>query len=99
MSVRLGNACDVPHFRVEEQILIVVALVHEQPVYPQLFKRDHIILPALVIQTFQLCVQIFPCLFHLLDRVPCAFFFGGFFNGQGQLVNLPLYGCLLPLNA
>ena len=45
----LCDACHIPHFRVKEQVLVIVALIHKQPVYPQLLKGHDIIFPALVI--------------------------------------------------
>ena len=45
----LCDTCHIPHFRVKEQVLVIVALIHKQPVYPQLLKGYDIIFPALVI--------------------------------------------------
>ena len=45
----LCDACHIPHFRIKEQVLVIVALIHKQPVYTQLLKSHDIILTALVI--------------------------------------------------
>ena len=53
-AVVLGFAClcntsYIPHFRIKEQVLVIVALIHKQPVYTQLLNSHDIILTALVI--------------------------------------------------
>ena len=53
----LGNTGNIPHFCIEEQVFEPVALVHKQSVHAQLLKGDNIIFLALVIQTFQPCLQ------------------------------------------
>ena len=45
----LCNTSYIPHFRIKEQVLVIVALIHKQPVYTQLLKSHDIILTALVI--------------------------------------------------
>ena len=47
-----------------------MGLVHEQPVYAQLFKRHHIVLAALGLQLFQPCFQRLFRAFQLLDGEP-----------------------------
>ena len=49
-----------------------MGLVHEQPVYAQLFKGHHIVLAALGLQLFQPRLQRFFRAFQLLDREPLA---------------------------
>ena len=49
LGISLRNASNIPHFRVEEQVLVVVALIHKKTVNAQLFKRDYIILTALIV--------------------------------------------------
>jgi len=44
------KTCHVSHLRVEEQILVIVCLVHIQTVNAELFKGDYIILAGTVLQ-------------------------------------------------
>ena len=45
----LCNTSYIPHFRIKEQVLVIVALIHKQPVYTQLLKGYDIIFPPLII--------------------------------------------------
>lgn len=47
-----------------------MCLVHEQAVYAQFFKRDYIILTALVVELFQLGLDGFSGALQLLDGEP-----------------------------
>ena len=53
LRVRRGEARHVAHFCVEKEVLVVVRLVHEQPVHAQLLKGHHIVLAAFRLQLFQ----------------------------------------------
>ena len=44
LRFRSGQACDIAHFCVEEQVLERVCLVYEQSIYAQLLKGNHIVL-------------------------------------------------------
>ena len=44
LRFRGGQACDIAHFCVEEQVLERVCLVYEQSIYAQLLKGNHIVL-------------------------------------------------------
>ena len=67
LRLRSGQACHVPHLRVKEQVLEGMALIHIQPVYTQLLKGDHIVLPVSVDQFIQPRLQGLSCFLHLLD--------------------------------
>ena len=53
LRLRSGQTCHVSHLRVKEQVLKGMALIHIQPVYTQLLKGDHIVLPVSVDQFIQ----------------------------------------------
>ena len=68
LRIGLSNTSDIPHFCVEEHIFIEMALIHKQAVNTKLLKCNHIVLAALVVQLLELCLQVFLCFLHLLDR-------------------------------
>lgn len=78
-------------------VLVVLALVHKEPVNAQLLKGDHIILSLIGAQFFQLGFQCFPGLFHLLDTeiLTCVDF--QLIDGGKRFINLLLNNTLLPL--
>ena len=70
LRVRSGKARHIPHFCIEEQVFIIVRLVHKEPVHAQLFKRHHIVLAVLGLQLFQPRLQRLFRAFQLLDGEP-----------------------------
>ena len=58
----------VSHFCVEEQVFEAVRLVYIEPVYAELLEGHNIVLAALVVQLFELQLDLLLCLFKLLDR-------------------------------
>ena len=95
----LCDAADVPHFGIEKQIFIVMALVDEQPVNAQLLERDHIILAALVVQFVQLVLQALAGLFHPLDGKVLRLVRLRLADTQNDLVHLLFQNGPLPLDA
>ena len=57
-----------PHNLIEEQVFVVVRLVHKKPVHAELFKSYHIILAAFRLQLFQPGLQGFLGPFQLFHR-------------------------------
>ena len=53
LRVRSREARHIPHLGIEEQVFVVVRLVHKEPVHAELFKSYHIILAAFCLQLFQ----------------------------------------------
>ena len=68
LRVRSGEARHIPHLGIEEQVFIVVRLVHKEPVHAELFKSYHIILAAFRLQLFQPGLQGFLCPLQLFHR-------------------------------
>ena len=71
----LGNACHIPHFCVKECIFVIMSFIHIQTVYPQFFKRYHIILFLFVLQLFQTPPETLFGLFQLFYRKTAAITF------------------------
>ena len=69
-------------------IFEIMALVDENSVNAQLFKCDHIVLAALIIQLVDLGLQALFRLLHLFDREILRFFSLGFGNAHHDFVNL-----------
>ena len=46
LCIRSRKASHIPHFRVEEKVLVAVGFIYEQPVNAQLFKGHNIIFPG-----------------------------------------------------
>ena len=67
-----GQARDVSHLRVEEQVFVIVAFINKEPVYTQLFKGYDVILLFGALELLQLGLQAFLRLFELLDGEPVA---------------------------
>ena len=65
------KSCDIPHFRVEEQILKTVCLVNIEAVNAELFKGDNIVLACAVLQFAQSRLQ---ALFGSLQGLDCEAF-------------------------
>ena len=68
LCVRSGEARHIPHLGIEEQVFVVVRLVHKEPVHAELFKSYHIILAAFRLQLFQPGLQGFLGPFQLFHR-------------------------------
>ena len=73
-----------------------MAFVNKKPVHTQFLKCDNIILPALVIQLIQLCLQVFLCLLHLLNGKILASVPLYFFNPHHNFRNLLFQNDSLP---
>ena len=74
-----------------------MAFIHEKPVHAQLLEGHYIVLPCLVIEFGQHCLQHAAGLFHLLDGIALAAFIFGFVDRCGDVIDLSLYGSGLPL--
>ena len=95
--LRLARAqtCDITHFRVQVEVLKRLALIHKQPVYAQLFKRNHIIFTVCALQLFQFLFQRLAQLFQLLYREMLANLRFRFFDGLLDFIHLFLNQTLL----
>ena len=91
----LCDTCHIPHFGIKEQIFIVVALIHKEPVHSQLLKGNDIIFSGCIIQAFQSCLQGFLCFFHLFDCVTLPILRFCRFNRHLDLINLSFDDALL----
>ena len=92
-----GKPRHIPHFRVKEQILKSVCLVHKEPIHAKLLKGYHIVLAFGGLQLLHPRLQRAAGLFQLLDGealAPHGLHLG---NGVGDLVYLLLQDALLPL--
>ena len=96
LRFRSGQACDIAHFCVEEQVLERVRLVYEQPVYAQLLKGNHIVLSVGCPEFLQSRLQSFPGLFHLFDRKTFTILGFHLSNGVFDFINLGSQNPLLP---
>ena len=76
-------------------VLIILALIHKQPVYAQLFKRNHIIFTVCALQLFQFLFQRLAQLFQLLYREMLANLRFRFFDGLLDFIHLFLNQTLL----
>ena len=76
-------------------VLIVLAFIHKQPVYAQLFKRNHIILTVCALQLFQFLFQRLAQLFQPLNREMLASLRFRFFDGLLNFIHLFLNQTLL----
>ena len=78
-------------------VLVILALVYKQPVYAQLFKRDHIIFAVGGLQLLQLLFQGLAQLFQLLYSKMLASLLFCFLDGLLDFIHLFLNQPLLPL--
>ena len=92
----LVDTCYIPHFCVHKEVFVVMCLVHKKPVNTQFLKGDGIIL-LLVVQLFQLRLQIELCFLHLFDAPLIAVFQLGLPDSGHNFVNLILNHRFLPL--
>ena len=69
LSLGLGDAAYIPHFRHQKEVLKIMALVNENAVNTQFLKRHNIVFPALVVEFRQLRLQRFTGALHLFDGV------------------------------
>ena len=67
LGVGLGNAGHVMHLRVEEQILELVALIHEKSINAQFLEGNDIVTLLAVLELFQLRLKALLGALHLLD--------------------------------
>ena len=91
-----GKTSHISHFGVEEQVFVIVRLVHEQPVNAELLECDHIILAAFALELFQAGFQRALRFFHLLDRIAGAVIVPHFLNAGGNVFDLLLQEPDLP---
>lgn len=98
LRLRLCEPRDVAHLCDEEQVLVVMRLVHEQPVCAQLLKRHQIILARLIVELIQLEFNGLPRLLHLLYGKPLRLGGLGVGDTKNDLVQLLLQHGLLPLD-
>ena len=56
MRFGLGNTADIPHFGVEVQVLIKMALVNKEPVNAELLKVDNCVLTLGIVELVELCL-------------------------------------------
>ena len=91
LCFRLCDTRHIPHFRIKEQIFIIMWLVHKEPVHTKLLKSYHVVLPWCIVQFLKPCLQRLPWFFHLLDGI--SFPIVGFclLNGKFNLINLAFY--------
>ena len=80
LRVRLRDACDVAHLRIQEQVLVKVAFIHKKPVHAQLLEGHYIVLPCLVIEFGQPRFQHAAGLFHLFDGIALTALIFGFID-------------------
>ena len=78
-------------------VLVVLALVHKEPVNTQLLKGNYIVLALIGAQFFQLGFQRFAGLFHLFDGEILACVGFQFVDGGKRFINLFLNDTFLPL--
>ena len=74
-----------------------MTFIHKEPVNAKLFKGDHIVLTLIGAQFFQLGLQRFSGLFHLLDGEILACVDFQLADGGKRFINLLLNDTLLPL--
>ena len=96
LRFRCGQARNIAHFCVEEQVLERVCLVYEQPVYAQLLKGNHIVFSVGCPEFLQSRLQSFPGLFHLFDGETFAILGFHLSNGVFDFINLGSQNPLLP---
>ena len=99
MSFGLGNAADIPHFRVEVQVFIKMALVNENPVNTELFKVDYRVLTLGIVELVELYFYSFSGFHKLLDRELFSFACLHIVNTTLNVIKLPFELFPLPLNA
>ena len=99
MGFGLGNAADIPHFRVEVQVFIKMALVNENPVNTELFKINYRILALGIVELVELCFYSFSGFHKLLDRELFALACLYIVNPTLNVIKLPFELFPLPFNA
>ena len=62
----LSNAAYIPHFGIEEKVLVVMTLIYKQSVHTQLLKGHDIILFGLIVELIELLLDGFLCTLQLL---------------------------------
>ena len=97
-GLALGDAADVSHLGVEEQVLVVVGLVHEDPVDAELLEREHVVLVGLVSELGESHVQALLRDLHLLHAEPFAVLRLDLGYAVGELGDLALYERSLTLH-
>ena len=96
LRFRCGQACNIAHFCVEEQILKGMCFVYKQSVYAQLLKGNHIVFSVGCPEFLQSRLQSFPGLFHLFDGETFAILGFHLSNGVFDFINLGSQNPLLP---
>ena len=99
MSFGLGNATDIPHFRVEIQVLVKMALINKEPVNAELFKVDYRVLALGIVELVELCFYPFSGFHKLLDRELFSFACLYIVNPTLNVIKLPFELFPLPFNA
>ena len=94
----LGDAAHIPHFRIEEKVLVVMALVYKEPIHTQLLKGHNIVLFGLVVELIELLPDGFFSAFQLLDREVISTVLFQFRNPLRHLIKLLFKDRPLPFN-
>ena len=82
------QTCDITHFRVQVEVLKRLTFIYKQPVYAQLFKRNHIIFTVCALQLFQFLFQRLAQLFQLLYCEMLTNLCFRFFDGLLDFIHL-----------
>ena len=95
MRLARTQTCDITHFRVQVEVLKRLTFIYKQPVYAQLFKRNHIIFTVCALQLFQFLFQRLAQLFQLLYCEMFANLCFRFFDSLLDFIHLFLNQTLL----
>ena len=99
LRFRLGDTAHVPHLRVKEEVLVIMALIDEKPVHSKLFEAYHIVFPAAVTELFEFYPELLFALFHRLYGKPLASVSFQFCDPFRDLIDLSSQHLLLSLHA
>ena len=99
LSFGLCDTADIPHFSIEEKVLVVVALINEKPVHTEFLKGHNIVLFGLVIELVELLFNGFFRALQLLDREVISTISFQVCNAVGDFFKLLFKDGSLPFNA
>ena len=95
----LCDTADIPHFGIEEKVLVVMAFIYEKPVHAEFLKGYNIVLFRLVVELVEFLLNGFFRAFQLLDREIISSVSFQVCNTVGDFFKLLFKDSSLPFNA
>ena len=94
----LCDTSDIPHFGIEEKVLVVVALINEKPVHTKFLKGHNIVLFGLIVELIELLLDRFLCALQLFYGEVISTVLFQFRNALRNFIKLLFEDRPLPFN-